>query len=298
MIVTGGGRGLGRAYALELSHRGAAVTVNDCDGDAARAVAAEISAEGGTAMSALHSVDDASAVDDMVAQTVARFGGLDGLVINAGVYHESLPWAEDARLAARAVRVNVLGAIHCLGSAARVMTANNRGSIVIASSAAALGSRQVMTYAATKGALASLMYSAALDLQDHGVRVNAIAPVALTRMTSNAVGRRVTRDGSAQPLLADIERRAPEQIAPLVAYLLSGAADGITGQFIRFDGRMLAVMPHASLTALAGVHADNWTAESIAEAFTGPLSDELQSFGVDGTRTSRSRSAPPNSRDV
>ncbi|MFC7496987.1 MULTISPECIES: SDR family NAD(P)-dependent oxidoreductase [unclassified Nocardioides] len=281
VIITGAGRGLGRAYALAAAGAGGKVVVNDRDVAEARAVAAEIVRAGGVAVASRHAVDQPGEARGLVDLAVAELGGLDGLVLNAGLYHEALPWQEDVDLADRDVRVNVLGAINCLTAASAVMVEAGRGSIVVASSAGLLGSRRIMTYAATKGAVASLAFASALDLAEHGVRVNAIAPVAITRMTRGAVGRRVVPVGAGQALLAGVEQRAPERVAPLVTYLLSDAARGVTGQLIRFDGNRLAVFSQQAVADLPGLSADSWTTDSIAAAFGGPLAGALSPFGVE-----------------
>lgn len=281
VLVTGAGRGLGRAYALDAADAGASVMVNDRDRDVAEAVAAEIAAAGGRAEVSDHSVDDPAAVTAMVDAAVAAFGALDGMVINAGLYHEAMPWEEDPQTVARDIGVNVLGGLYCVAAAARAMVPRRRGAIVIASSAGALGSRRIMTYAASKGALTALTASAALDLAEHGVRVNAIAPVALTRMTGNAIGRNIVAAGRSTALLAELDQRRPEAVAPLVSYLLSDDAAGVTGQFVRFDGQLLAVFPQTSLPDLPGLTAAGWTRDEIAAAFAGPLAGLLQRFGVE-----------------
>ncbi|MQA03258.1 MAG: SDR family oxidoreductase [Streptosporangiales bacterium] len=285
VVVTWAGRGLGRAYALDAARAGAAVVVNDVDGAEAAGVVAEIDRAGGAAVASDHSVADPAAVRSLVALAASAYGRLDGLVVNAGRYHEAAPWDEDVEQVRADVGVNVLGGIYCVAKAARVLAAAGRGSIVIASSAGALGSRRIMTYAATKGALASLTYAAALDLADRGVRVNAIAPVALTRMTQGAFGRRVVPSGAGRALLDGLDERAPERIAPLVTYLLSDAAADVTGQFVRFGGSRLALLPQPSLPDFDGVTADTWTHASIAAAFAGLLA--LQSFGVERQRPVR-----------
>jgi NAD(P)-dependent dehydrogenase (short-subunit alcohol dehydrogenase family) len=285
VIVTGAGRGLGRAYALDAARAGAAVVVNDCDASEARGVADEITAAGGVAAVSGHSVAEADSVDAMVNETVSAFGRLDGFVANAGRYHEALPWEEDAMSAATDVGVNVLGPIYCVRSASRAMRETAPGSdcsIVLVSSTGMRGSRSAMTYCATKGATASLTFAAALDLAGSRIRVNAIAPVAWTRMTSNAIARTLTPPGRDKPLLAGIEDRSPAGVAPLVTYLLSTESAGVTGQFIAFNGERLAVFGQVAFESdRSSVSHGSWTSDEIAAAFAGPLAGHLQPFGAD-----------------
>src|SRR6201999_4675296 len=98
-------------------------------------------------------------------------------------------------------------------------------------------------YGTTKGGVLGLTYGSALELDPRGVRVNAISPKALTRMTENALGRKAKPLGGDEAPLADIENHLPESIAPLTTFLLSDLAAGITGQFFRFNGRQISVVP-------------------------------------------------------
>ena len=285
VIVTGAGRGLGRAYALDAARAGATVVVNDADADEAGKVADEISAAGGVAAVSGHSVADPGCVDAMVDEAVSTFGHLNGFVANAGRYHEALPWEEDPSQAVNDVGVNVLGPIYCVRAASRAMRKTAQGSdcsIVLASSGGVRGSRSAMTYCATKGAVASLTFAAALDLAESRIRVNAIAPVAWTRMTRNAIARTFTPAGQGQPILAGIENRAPAGVAPLVTYLLSPESTAMTGQFIQFNSERLAVFNQAAFESDGfSVTRASWTSEEVATAFAGPLAPHLQRFGAE-----------------
>lgn len=279
VIVTGAGQGLGRAYAVEAAGHGASVVVNDVDAGLARRVTDEIAGRGGKAVAAEGSVanwDDAAALCDMAVKT---YGRLDGLVNNAGVFHLAPADQEDESRVRQAVDVNVLGPIFCGIHAIRAMIGRgNGGSIVNVSSGYQSGVATGGCYSATKGAVASLTYSWALEGHRHGIRVNAIAPMARTRMTEYAVNRlRTTGERSAVPA-----SNLPESVAPLVALLLAERTT-ITGQVIRFDGRLLAVVGHPG--KLEGVvERDAWTIEQIDEALEGTLKENLQPVGLEAVR--------------
>ncbi|GAB3434773.1 SDR family NAD(P)-dependent oxidoreductase [Actinophytocola sediminis] len=289
VIITGAGRGLGAAYAVDLAANGASVVVNDIDRDEAAAVVARITAAGGAGLVSGHDVTDPDEVDALVSSCVDTFGRLDGLVNNAGLYHESAPWEENAAAIRRAVSVNVLGALYCQAAASAVMLAGGGGAIVNASSGGMFGFPRVSTYAATKGALAAMTYSSALDLEAAGIRVNAISPMALTRMTANALGRDHQPSTQDTPPLAGIEDKPPAAIAPLVTFLLSDLAAGITGQFFRFDGRRISVVTTSAFADHPHVTAEHWDPTTIATAVDGPLAQHLQPYGVE-------RRTPPRIR--
>jgi NAD(P)-dependent dehydrogenase (short-subunit alcohol dehydrogenase family) len=263
VVVTGAGRGLGRAYALDAARHGAAVVVNDVDrGEAEEAVAA-IEAAGGTARVALGSVSDRDAAASLVARCVEDFGRIDGLVNNAGLFHAASPWEEDdeARLR-RTVEVNVLGPLFCGIAALKEMRRQGSGSIVNATSGAHLGLPGISTYGTTKGAVTSMTFGWAVDAPA-GVRVNAISPTAFTRMTDGWDFNSVTP----KPL-------PPGEIAPLVTYLLSDLSEALNGQVLRLDGRALSLLRKAYFDPEAAVESDAWDPEAIASAVgSGRLGD-------------------------
>jgi NAD(P)-dependent dehydrogenase (short-subunit alcohol dehydrogenase family) len=279
VIVTGAGQGLGRAYAVEAAMRGAGVVVNDVDTRLAQDVAGEINGHGGKAVASKGSVadwQDAAELSDIAMRT---FGRLDGLVNNAGVFHLARAEDEDEYRVREAIEVNVLGAMFCGIHAIRTMIGcGNGGSIVNISSGYQSGVATGACYAATKGALASLTYSWALDLHRHGIRVNAVAPLARTRMTEYALDQlRARGERSAVP-----GSNPPEAVAPLIALLLAEGTK-VTGQVIRFDGRLLAIVGHPG--KLEGVvERDTWTIEQIEEALGGPLKDRMQPVGLEPMR--------------
>ncbi|GAA4340573.1 SDR family NAD(P)-dependent oxidoreductase [Variovorax defluvii] len=187
-IVTGAGRGLGRAHALELARHGARVVVNDLGADQAgspgAAVAAEIRKLGGEALANGADVTQPDQVEAMVAQGEAEWGRIDILVNNAGILRDKtfakMPLA-DFRLV---LDVHVMGAVHCTQAVWNRMRARNHGRIVFTTSSSGLyGSFGQANYAAAKMALVGLMQTLALEGEKHDIRVNCLAPTAATVMT-------------------------------------------------------------------------------------------------------------------
>jgi len=281
VVVTGAGRGLGEAYAMHAALAGASVVVNDVDGDLAETVARHIREYGGRAVASTHTVADPTEAEKIVGLCVSEFGRLDGLVNNAGLNYETLPWEDDPKTIKETVEVNLLGVIYTGMAAMTAMREHGGGgSIVNISSGAFLGQRKLATYSATKGAVASLSSSWALDLESEGIRVNAVCPVAHTRMVWKS-------ERSLRAIPAD---RLPGKVAPLVLFLLSEASIGITGQIIRCNGRQLHLVGHPYFKQPI-LESDSWDTASVERAFTGVLQAHLEPFGLE-------KRMPPRLREL
>jgi NAD(P)-dependent dehydrogenase (short-subunit alcohol dehydrogenase family) len=277
VVVTGAGQGLGRAFAEHAAGVGAAVVVNDVDADLAYETAAAITTSGGVAAVSTHSVADAEQARALVGLCMGEFGRLDGLVNNAALNYSALPWDDDPDRVRELVEVNVLGVIYTGLAAIRAMRPG--GSIVNISSGAALGQRALGTYAASKGAVASLTYSWALDLEAAGIRVNAVCPLARTRMV-------LASERSMRNCPPD---RTPERIAPLVTFLLGDRSRGVTGQVIRCNGPQLHLVgqPYFKEPVLTR---ESWDDESVARAFAEVFGAHLEPYGLE-------KRLPPTLRD-
>jgi NAD(P)-dependent dehydrogenase (short-subunit alcohol dehydrogenase family) len=262
VIVTGAGRGLGRAYAMAAAAERASVVVNDIDAASAAGVVAEISVAGGIAAASSDSVASWDGAERLVAACLDAFGAVDGLVNNAGVFAIDDPWDATEASARSMLEVNVLGAFQVGVHAMRAMRDEGGGSIVNCTSSAQFGIPRMAVYGATKAALAALVYSWALDLADSNVRVNAFSPVADTYMSHLG--------GIAPGVLP-----APQDNAPGVVYLLSDLAAGITGQVVQFrPPGTLEVVGHPMMTGHAAT-IELATAAGVAEAF-GPVLQQHQ----------------------
>ncbi|MFD6496658.1 3-oxoacyl-ACP reductase [Streptomyces sp. NPDC060188] len=260
-IVTGAGRGLGRAEALELGRLGAAVVVNDFgqpgrdgSGEAsatpAERVAAEIRAAGGRALAHTGDVADHEQAGGLVESAVAEFGRLDILVNNAGILRDRMVFSMTEDEWDSVIRVHLKGHFNTTHFATAHWRARSKatgapvyGRIVNTSSEAFLaGSAGQPNYAAAKGGIVGLTTSTALALAKYGVTANVICPRARTRMTEDVFAGFGRPDEGLDPL-------APEHVAPLVGYLASPAAADVNGQLLVVHGGMVAVVERPRVAA-------------------------------------------------
>ena len=228
VLVSGAGRGIGRAHARLLADRGAHVVVNDLDRDVATEVAQEIQDAGGQATAAAGDVvDDASAI---IGNALDVGGRLDALVNNAGVAWDQ-PFTPSSAVAEveRVLRIHTLGTVALTAAAWDALAATN-GRIVNTTSGAVTGLRNSTAYAAAKGAILGFTRSLALEAADVGIRVNAIMPMARTRMYELAGGIAGSdEDHWMQQFFP------AEAIAPTVVFLASDAVS-FNGQVIETSG--------------------------------------------------------------
>jgi NAD(P)-dependent dehydrogenase (short-subunit alcohol dehydrogenase family) len=242
-IVTGAGRGIGRATALQLARMGAAVVVNDLgttvdgtgrDASVAETVVAEIEAAGGRAMANATSVTDFAGVERMVADAIARYGAVDIVVNNAGMSWSAPIWETDAEVFDRVSSSHAKGTFNTIRCAAPGMRARGWGRIVnLVSRAGLVGIPGSAAYAAGKGAVFALTNVAARDLASSGVTVNAVNPGSTgTRMVMGAVERAKAQGGAGAARAAKLEAalQPPEDVAALIAALCTEDAGRFTGQ--------------------------------------------------------------------
>jgi len=274
-VVTGAGRGLGRAEALELARLGAAVVVNDFgqpgrdgSGEAsagpAEEVAAEIRAAGGKALSHTGDVADFRQAGELIRLAIAEFGKLDVLVNNAGILRDRMVFSMTEEEWDSVIRVHLKGHFNTTHFAAAHWRERSKaaggavyGRIVNTSSEAFLaGSAGQPNYAAAKGGIVGLTTSTALALAKYGVTANAICPRARTRMTEDVFAGLERPEGGLDPL-------APEHVAPLVGYLASPAAARVNGQLLVVHGGMVAVVERPRVAAKFDSKQDTFTYDEL-----------------------------------
>jgi 3-oxoacyl-[acyl-carrier protein] reductase len=233
-LVTGAGRNIGRAIALDLAAAGAAVVVNARSNRAeAEAVAADIEAAGGKALPYLADVTDADAVGRMVAAAVVRFGRLDILVNNAAVRAE-VPFAElDYARWRQVFAVCLDGAFHCTKAAHGALKASGTGAVVnIGGVSAHLGAADRAHVLAAKLGLVGFTRGLAYDLAPDGITANCVVPGQID--TARAGGRQPSHHATHKPLVG--RRGRPDEIAAAVRWLVGPGGRYVTGQAIHVNG--------------------------------------------------------------
>jgi NAD(P)-dependent dehydrogenase (short-subunit alcohol dehydrogenase family) len=250
VIVTGGGRGLGRAHCLELARQGATVVVNDLGvglrGEAeehamspADEVVAEIAGMGGTATADGASVTDWDGMEALVRRTVDQFGDLHAVVNNAGFLRDRMMTAMSEQDFDAVIEVHLKGTFALTKHACtywrdRVKSgAQVSGRVVSTTSGAGLfGNVGQTNYGSAKSAIATLMLITALEMQRYGVTANCISPIAATRMLAT-IGRSADDSAGWDPL-------DPANASPVVAWLCSEESGWFSGQVLRVDGATLS----------------------------------------------------------
>jgi 3-oxoacyl-[acyl-carrier protein] reductase len=271
-IVTGGGRGIGRGHCLHLAAAGAAVIVNDVDGDEAAAVVAEIAAAGGRAFSSTADIATRQGAERLVEECLSHFGAIDICVNNAGIARDrSFLKMVDAEFE-DVWRVHVMGTFWCAQTAGERMRDQGGGGCIINTvSAAQMGNFGQTNYAAAKGAIASMTYTWALELARYGIRVNAISPAATTRMSQTFKGP----DG--KPV--DMPFLDPTLNGPMVVFLCSDDADYVTGQVLGTGADRVALMEQPKYGATMN-QAGGWSLEALQRDFKSQLGAKLEPLGI------------------
>jgi len=287
-VVTGGGRGLGLAYARSLAAAGAAVVVNDVDAEAAHTAAKEITDAGGRAVAAAAAVGSAEAAQALVDEAVSSFGRLDVMVTNAGVLRDRVLWKMSDDDFDTVVQVHLRGTFTCVRAAVnRLREQGEGGRIIVAGSPAGQrGNFGQTNYAAAKAGIAAMTRTWAMELAKAQITVNAVIPTAATAMTRTIPAfapfvEALERDGTPLPdaLRKGVGFGTPEDVAGLVVYLASDASRAVSGQCIGIGGDKLSLWSHPQEVSVA--YADGgWSAEAIAAAWPVSVGQRPETYGI------------------
>lgn len=277
VVITGAGSGLGAAYARHAAGLGAAIVVNDIGAKAAQSTVDAITTAGGKAVAHAGDISSWSYAQSLVDACIDAFGAITGIVNNAGILRigKILDLTEaDMR---RMVEINLIGTAACASHAARrMLTAGKGGSIVNVASGSQAGDIALGGYGATKGGVASLTYSWAMELRGTGVRVNALSPLAETAMAAQNKALMAEQAASREVHYAALPDA--DVNAPVVSYLLSDASEKINGQVVRIAGKQLSFVTHPLIAE--PVLEGDWSYEAVAAAFAETLGDRQQPLGL------------------
>jgi NAD(P)-dependent dehydrogenase (short-subunit alcohol dehydrogenase family) len=267
-IVTGAGRGIGRAVALLLAQEGARVLVNDvgaslegagAEAGPAQAVVGEIAAAGGKAIASTLSITEPNNADAIVKAALDAFGRIDILVNNAGILRDrifhKMSWSDWSDV----IAVHLHGSFNMSRAVAGHFREQNSGAMVhMTSTSGLIGNFGQANYMAAKLGIAGLSRGIALDMARYNVRSNCIAPFAWSRM----IGSIPAETPAEKARVERIQQMTPEKIAPLAVYLACDRADGISGQI--FSVRNNEIFLFSQPRPIRTLHrSDGWTVEAL-----------------------------------
>ena len=288
-VVTGAGRGIGRATALELASLGANVVVNDIgtssagegsDATPAESVVSEIEAAGGRAVTSHDSVSEYDGAGRIIAAGIDAFGAVDILVNNAGLSAGAPIWNLDPELFNRVAATHIQGTFNCTRHAVGGMKERGWGRIVnLVSRAGLLGMPGNAAYGAGKGGVFGFTNVVSRDLVPFGITVNGVNPSSTeTRMVTEAVERGIAEGGEGAKRAANLKAvlQSPKAVAVLIAALCSAQAAGITGQFFFVQKTHIGLFQPLTLTQSTS-RDEPWTAGDLADALV-----KLEPHSLDG----------------
>jgi NAD(P)-dependent dehydrogenase (short-subunit alcohol dehydrogenase family) len=271
VVITGSGRGIGRALAMMAAAEGAKVVVNDpgvamdgsgCDQSPADEVVDAIRRAGGTAVPNYDSVASMQGGENIIKTCIDAFGRVDCLINVAGILRDRMFFNMSEQEWDDVIAVHLKGHFACTKAAAVLMRQQRYGRIVNFSSISGLrGNVGQANYGAAKAGIAGFTRVVARDLGRYGVTCNAIAPMAITRMTASVPGQRAAAPGSV--VTAEVQEMRPEHIAPMTLYLATDDAWNINGQIFHVSGGMVSLaQPETPIATIT--KSGKWTLEELA----------------------------------
>jgi len=291
-IVTGGGRGIGRAEALLLASEGAAVVINDFGGSPAGEggdkgpadeVAEIIRGQGGRAAANYGNVAEMATGEALVKQALDDFGRLDILVNNAGILRDRMIFNMDEAEWDAVIAVHLKGHFTTTKYASMIMRQQRAGRIVNTSSESGLGNMGQANYAAAKEGIAGLTRTLARDLGRYGVTANCIRPRAASRLTISPQMQEAARRSREAGLRTDasdavsmMERMQPEHVAPFVVYLCTDEAATINGRDFLVGGPQISMVTQPEFGKTIWNPSGSWTLDELIQVFPATIGQGLR----------------------
>ncbi|MBM3154894.1 MAG: SDR family NAD(P)-dependent oxidoreductase [Chloroflexi bacterium] len=282
-IITGAGRGLGRAEALALAAEGAKIVVNDLGGGAdgtgasqspADEVVAEIKKLGSDAVANYDSVTTPEGGENIIKTAIDKFGRLDILVNNAGVLRDRIIFNMSEEEWDTVMKVHLYGTFHCTKPACIIFRQQRSGRIINTSSAAGLGNMGQANYSAAKEGIIGFTRTVARDMGKYGVTCNAIRPIAATRLTMSPELKAAWEKSGMQEVIKKMEAAVPEMVAPLVAYLCTDGAANINGYDFAVGGGQIGL--YSQPTVIAQIEkAGIWTLNELLDTMPKKITKDL-----------------------
>lgn len=271
-VITGAGRGIGRAIALAFAQEGAQVVVNDTgaardgscrDPQVAESVAQEIQAQGGQALASAHSVSERAEVAQLFESAVSQFGRVDILINNAGIIADKSLFDMSDEQWESVIKTHLTGTFLCTQAVAQLFRRQKTGGVIVnmTSNSGLLGNWGQANEAAAKAGIYGLTRTASIELQRFGVRVNALAPIARTRLTEDL------------PMFEKVHHTLePEHVAPAALFLASELAEDLSGVTLGVaGGRITAFQLVESEGRMKEENNGVWTPEEIRDHLTSIL---------------------------
>ena len=279
IVVTGSGRGIGAGIAKLAASEGASVVVTDIDKAEAEQVAAEIVKAGGKAVAHAADISDWNGAAGLIQRCVDTYGKINGLVNNAGLFRLARVDEMTEADVRAIVSVNVFGTAFTARHAIPHMMKQKSGSIVNVTSGGHFGLPNMSAYGASKGAAASFTYAWSAEMKEFNIRVNALSPMAATRMADASAAYMASKG---LKKASNVSGPPAEANAPVVVYLLSDLAKDVTGQIVRIEGKELSLVSHPGVALPILERSAGWDIASVADAFTRELGKRQFPTGVVG----------------
>jgi NAD(P)-dependent dehydrogenase (short-subunit alcohol dehydrogenase family) len=269
-VITGAGRGLGRAYALAYAREGARLVVNDVDAELAASVVDEIAALGGEAVASGNTVAEPSGAEAIVAAAVERFGRIDVMITNAGADRRGPALDLDPADWEFTLRAHLFGSIHCSVAAGRAMRGQDGGGVIVnvCSAAFYVGTATLAPYGVAKGGIYGLMRSLAGELAPFGISVNAVAPPLTATTPALAFVDSLADMGLAAEQVEAMRSSMPqpEDVALITVFLATPEGRRLSGRLLTMSKDELVVIGAPEGGRPVRAAGERWALEELGAA--------------------------------